>query len=172
MIPMKSEGQQHDDEITIERRVRVPGPASELISSKMTTKMEAIDPRLIAIARGEIEPDAVPSMEEDLVALDDPFGGLIPVDEELDQIDDEWLVDEYTPMPVVAHQIRLQAIPHLCMSASSLVALPLDHRSGFVLSVIDGARNVEEVIDIANLSANDVLEALAALANLGAITVD
>ena len=165
----------HDDDITIERRVRIPGPTSELISSRLTTKMTQIDARLIAIAKGEVEPDERDMKEHDLVALDDPFGGLIPVDDDgeaLEAIDGEWLVDEYTLTPVVAHAIRRIAVPRLCMAPASLVALPLDHRSGFVLSHIDGARSVEELIDIANLSADDTLEALAALANLGAITVD
>lgn len=174
--PMNNEGAyNHDDDITIERRVRVPGPASELISSRLTTKMTQVDARLIAIAKGEIDPDARETREEGLVALDDPFGGLIPVDDDgvaLGAIDDEWLVDECTPMPVVPHEIRMNAVPQLCMAATSLVALPLDRRSGFVLSHIDGVRSVEEVVDIANLTADDTLEALAALANLGAITVD
>ena len=63
-----------DDEITIERLVRPPAAASEdETSTRQTREMPVIDARLLAIARGDTEPD-----EEEI----DPFGGLIPVEDD------------------------------------------------------------------------------------------
>jgi hypothetical protein len=149
-----------DDEITIERRVRVREPESEELYTRETTRMVKVDSRLIAIARGELDPEPV----VELFVVDDPFGGLIPVyDEEPEEVLDEWLLLE----PSIPHD----SVPRLCMRPSELVALPLDHRSGFLLSHIDGQRTVEELIDVSQLSSEDTIEVLAALIELGAITI-
>ncbi|HSO35591.1 MAG TPA: hypothetical protein VLT33_23845 [Labilithrix sp.] len=170
----KSEEQSaNDDEITIERRVKVTDVDRELHQRK-TTKMGAVDARLLAIARGDIEPEQAC----ELFVIDDPFGGLIPVndDDELLQLDDDWLLEEVdfeeTTDFSSAQQISRSATPRLCMRAAEIVALPLDHRSGFLLSHIDGKRTVEEVIDVSHLSPPDTLEVIASLIMLGAITID
>lgn len=170
-----------DDEITISRKVKIV--EREQLYVRPTTKMGAVDARLIAIARGELDPE----VDCDLFLMDDPFGGLIPVDDDeplSDQpteIDDEWLLEDVDGLPegeattdfVVPPQVvPLTATPRLCMRAADLVALPLDHRSGFLLSHIDGKRTVEEVVDVSHLSPTDTLEALSALIALGAITLD
>jgi hypothetical protein len=150
-----------DDEITTRRCLRQPGPESEELASRQTTKIGKVDARLIAIARGEIEPDS----GVDLFVIDDPFGGLIPVyDDEPSECLDDWLLLE----PAIPHT----AVPRLCMQAAELVALPLDHRTGFLLSHIDGQRTVEEVIDVSHLRPDDTIEVLAALVDLGAIAID
>ncbi len=171
-----------DDEITIERKVKVV--EREQLYLRKTTEMGAVDARLIAIARGEIDPE----VDCDLFVMDDPFGGLIPVDDEeplaheLAEIDDQWLLEEVDAQPdtdeptvdfvVPPEVIPMTATPRLCMRAADLVALPLDHRSGFLLSHIDGKRSIEEVIDVSHLSPIDTLEVIGALIALGAITVD
>jgi hypothetical protein len=167
-----------DDEITIERRVKVPEIEREL-HLRPTTKIAAVDARLIAIARGELEPE--PACE--LFVVDDPFGGLIPVldDEpvgEMTELDEEWLLEEVDaeldapPTFLAPLEIPRAATPRLCMLAAEVVALPLDHRSGFLLSHIDGQRTVDEVIDVSHLCPEDTLEVLASLISLGAITID
>jgi len=170
----------HDDEITIERKVKVV--EAEQLFVRTTTKMGAVDARLIAIARGEIDPE----VECDLFVMDDPFGGLIPVGDdepapdEFTGLDDDWVLEEIdaelddpaTHFVVPPQVIPMSATPRLCMRASELVALPLDHRSGFLLSHIDGKRTVENVIDVSHLSPSDSLEAIGSLIALGAITID
>jgi len=161
-----------DDEITIERRVRVPDVEREL-QLRPTTKMGAVDARLLAIARGDVDPEPVC----ELFVVDDPFGGLIPVDDEdeLLQLDDDWLLADVDSDPqdfTVPQHIPRNATPRLCMRAAEIVALPLDHRSGFLLSHIDGKRTVEEVIDVSHLSPDDTVEVIASLIRLGAITID
>ena len=171
-----------DDEITIERKVKFV--EREQLYVRETTKMGAVDARLIAIARGEVDPE----VDCDLFVMDDPFGGLIlvddeePLNQELAAIDDEWLLEDVDAEPdsddqpadfvVPPRVIPMTATPRLCMRAADLVALPLDHRSGFLLSHIDGKRTIEEVIDVSHLSPIDTLEVIGSLIALGAITVE
>ena len=169
-----------DDEITIERRVRVPEADGEEVGARKTTKMGKVDARLIAIARGDVEPDnlfdllLIDDPFGDLVPVDDPFGGLVPVydDPTGSALDDDWLrVDDEHVAPSASSPAS-SAVPRLRMRAAAIVALPLDPRSGFLLSHIDGLRTVEEVIDVSNLSADDAREVMAVLVGLGAITID
>src|SRR5690606_3206048 len=44
------------DEQTLERRVRVGSPEPSLFANHLTKRVETLDERLLAIARGEIEP--------------------------------------------------------------------------------------------------------------------
>ncbi len=57
----------------------------------------------------------------------------------------------------------LDKIPVLAVQRTNLRGLSLDHRSGFLLSMIDGMSSIEEIIDIA---AMPPLEALRTLYNL------
>lgn len=159
---------QNDDEITIERRVRVPATASAAIDEhKITTRMGAVDERLLAIARGDLEPGD----KFNLLIIDDPFGGLIPIYDEPEEVLDDWLLDEPQASPA-ARAIPHAGVPRICMRGAQIMALPLDHRSGFLLSHIDGRRTVEEVMDISHLNPVDTLEVVAALVAMGAIAID
>ncbi|MBS2011644.1 MAG: hypothetical protein JST00_01925 [Deltaproteobacteria bacterium] len=62
-----------DDEITVERRVRMR-PTRPAVPQAVTRRVPVVDSWLIAVARGEVDPD------------DDPFGGLIPVDDDGNEI--------------------------------------------------------------------------------------
>ena len=163
-----------DEEITIERRVRIPEASLRAaVAVHATTRMEKVDARLLAIARGDLDPEEVPP----LLILDDPFGGLIPVYEPAETAEnlDGWLLfngSEPEPLAVLDLRIPYGAVPRLHMRAAELVALPLDHRSGFLLSHIDGQRSVEEIVDVSHLGPDDTLEVLAALVALRAIAID
>lgn len=159
-----------EEEITIERRVRLPEADRKPLLARETTRMAKVDSRLLAIARGELEPEEVST----LLILDDPFGGLIPVceREEAEENLDDWLMFDDSELEVVGSPIARSAVPRLCMRATELVALPLDHRSGFLLSHIDGQRTVEEIIDVSHLSPDDTLEVIGALVALRAIAID
>jgi len=160
-----------EEEVTIERRVRLPAADRAPLVARETTRMAKIDARLLAIARGEVEPDQV----SPLLILDDPFGGLIPVlerEEPEENLDDWLLFDDSEPVAMLDPPIANSAVPRLCMRATELVALPLDHRSGFLLSHIDGKRTVEEIIDVSHLSPEDTLEVIGGLVALRAIAID
>lgn len=62
-----------DEEITIERRSKMTRPDPP-VSQAVTRRVPVVDSWLIAIARGEVDPD------------EDPFGGLIPVDDDGNEI--------------------------------------------------------------------------------------
>lgn len=99
---------------TIERRVRVRSKAHPLYTTRLTKRMERVDPALMAAARGEADPDdgrripdrrdlsIVPEgSERGAPANDDPYGGLLPVlgDDEVDDeavtlVRDSWLVPD------------------------------------------------------------------------------
>ena len=66
-----------DDERTLQRAPQIPLRARPPPALRPTLRVPYTDERLLAIARGEMEPDEtfVPEGE-------DPFGGLIPVDDD------------------------------------------------------------------------------------------
>jgi hypothetical protein len=152
-----------DEEITIECRVKVPTPAEAAASRKTTTRLTKVDARLLAMARGEIEPD-------------DLFGGLIPIydkdDAEALEAEQAWLMlePEAEAAPSDADEFLLgRTIPAVRMRASELFALPLEQRSTLFLSQIDGRRSVEELVDICGLDDLTGLEIVYDLMRLGAI---
>jgi hypothetical protein len=147
-----------DDEITIERRVRIT-PESEYQSGPVTTRMTKVDERLLAIARGEVEPD-------------DPFGGLIPIyddDREPMAPEPDWLV--LTPQPRTGSSLFGNIVPRVRMRPDELFSLPLDERCSLFVSQIDGRRSLEEIIDACGLDELSGLEAIDDLLRFGAIVL-
>lgn len=78
--PIPREEEPTDQEITIERQTPRPLAPPLPITRKMTApfaptrRVPVVDAWLIAVAKGEIDPE------------DDPFGGLIPVDDDGNEI--------------------------------------------------------------------------------------
>jgi hypothetical protein len=62
-------------------------------------------------------------------------------------------------------------IPLALMSLSELSVQHLDHRAGFLMSRIDGATDVEELVDVASMPRFDTLRFLASLKLLRAIKI-
>ena len=54
----------------------------------------------------------------------------------------------------------LDQVPTMAVAPSELRWLSLDHRSGFVLSLIDGASSIEDILDIAGMPSLEVLRTL------------
>jgi len=175
-----------EEEITVERRAKIP-TAAVSTSSRLTTKMVAVDARLLAIARGEAEADTMPpprpfarearpaAQDVAQIAPDaeavDPFGGLIPVEddagassEDVEQIDEDWLVPSSNPM-------HLGLVPHLRMRTDEILGLPIDGRQGFLLSQVDGRRTIAAVLDVCRLDEAVGLTIIDELVSLGAITL-
>jgi hypothetical protein len=69
----------------------------------------------------------------------------------------------------VRESISPRSIPWLVMVHDDLLTLPLDGRSGFVLSLVDGRCTVEMILDVAGLPEDDVIDILRLLRDLGAI---
>lgn len=62
-------------------------------------------------------------------------------------------------------------IASLRLAPSELQGLALDHRAGFLLSLIDGMTCVEDLIELAGMPREDAEEILGRLVALGAIAL-
>ena len=65
----------------------------------------------------------------------------------------------------------LTTVPVLAVPPGEIRWLGLDHRSGFLLSRIDGVHSIEELCDVAGMERLEVLKTLAELRDVGAISV-
>jgi hypothetical protein len=63
----------------------------------------------------------------------------------------------------------LEHIPVRTCSAKELLAASIDHRQGFVLSLVDGATPIQSIIDASPQAMHQVLSALTELLGLGLI---
>jgi hypothetical protein len=66
----------------------------------------------------------------------------------------------------------LASVPRLAVTRSQLMAMPLDHRAGFVVSFIDGTFTVEMILDVCPMPRESALAILGELADQGVIAVD
>ncbi|HEY6462066.1 MAG TPA: hypothetical protein VIY73_17995, partial [Polyangiaceae bacterium] len=62
-----------------------------------------------------------------------------------------------------------QCVPWLMMTDDQVKSLRIDHRAGFVLSLVDGRCTVEMIFDVCGLEEEEAREILLDLADLGAI---
>jgi len=154
--PAEADPAGHDEEITIERRVTVRASNLEQ-PGRATTRMTKIDAHLLAMARGEIEPE-------------DPFGGLIPIydndEAEAIEVDERWL--SLTPAPNIEGMFGA-TVPSLRMRPAEIFALPLEARSVLFLWQIDGRRTVEDVAAICGIDDLSALEIIDELLRHGVI---
>ena len=65
--------------------------------------------------------------------------------------------------------VAAAAVPWLIATHEQLLALPLDSRAGFVLSLIDVRCTVEMILDVAGLPEDEAIAILDNLRELGAI---
>ncbi|MBI5532607.1 MAG: hypothetical protein HY898_07830 [Deltaproteobacteria bacterium] len=66
----------------------------------------------------------------------------------------------------------LSAIPVVAVSQEQMRWLALDHREGFLLSLIDGHTSIEDLCDIAGMSRVDVLKTIAGLIDAEVLRLD
>ncbi len=64
-----------------------------------------------------------------------------------------------------------QTSPKLIATPATIAGAPLDSRSAFVLSLVDGTSDVPAIVDGAGMPADEVIGILARLARLGLISV-
>jgi hypothetical protein len=64
-----------------------------------------------------------------------------------------------------------RVIPRVAMSPDQICALALDHRAGFLLSFIDGAMSIDEVLDVSSMLALEALRIMYELREQGAIEI-
>jgi hypothetical protein len=81
-----------------------------------------------------------------------------------------WDIEEEavaTPRPRVA----FAHVPRVIMTARQVKELPLVARAGFILAHIDGTTNVQTIVDISGMDADEVLHVLDQLLVFGVISV-
>jgi hypothetical protein len=69
-------------------------------------------------------------------------------------------------------RVTLEAVPRLRVSPTTLRSLPLDHRAGFLVWLIDGVSTVEAILDACPMTREHVLAMLGVLAAHGVISLD
>jgi hypothetical protein len=63
-------------------------------------------------------------------------------------------------------------VPRVAMPPEEMTLLALDHRAGFLLSFIDGAMSVDEVLDVSSMPELDALRIMFELQEQGAIVIE
>lgn len=77
-------------------------------------------------------------------------------------------VDPYPDAPSLGEG---EQIPRVLLDPSALQGLDLDHRAGFLLSLIDGMTSVDDLMELSGMPREDVEQLLLRLLELGAITL-
>lgn len=152
-----------EEEITVQRRAYVPAPPACGPTTRPTTQLTKIDSRLLAIARGDLEPDEV-----------DPFGGLIPIydEEPAEEVEDDWLILEPDPESESGASGELvfgNVTPHLRLRAAEVEVLPVGDRTALFVTYIDGKRTVHQLVDASGFDELEALETIHELLRMGVI---
>ena len=121
-------------------------------SSLDTVKLPRVDEKLIAAARAARASAPKVVIEE----LDDAS-----------LVDDEEVVSERHVSLV--EPVDAETVVRLSMGARELVALPLNRRTGFLLSLVDGHRSVHALIELSGLPEAEVVAIVDELLALGAV---
>jgi hypothetical protein len=68
--------------------------------------------------------------------------------------------------------VRTTDVPRVTLSPEECAVGSLDHREGFILSLLDGASDVETLLDIAGMPAAEALAVLCDLCARGIVTLE
>ena len=110
----------------------------------------------------------------------DPFGGLIPVENEdpfgaLVGVQSEPPVADERPTmhAVLAPGLPLvsRAVPVLLVDRSEMSRLPMDPRTAFLLCHIDGVQSLEEILDVCAMPEAEAFELIERLRRMGVIAL-
>ena len=130
--------------MTSQMRRRWEVPDDEAVTTRFVSPRSAATPTTIMPA---VSSPSTPSRPEPGFVEDEPEDG-IP-----------------TPRPRMA----MTAVAERVVSDRELVALPLDHRAGFVLSHIDGTTDLRTLIDLCGMSHEELVAVVDRLLALRAI---
>ena len=75
------------------------------------------------------------------------------------------------PLSRGAVELLRRTVPRVVRSSGELAQAPLDHREGFVLSLVDGQTTVQALIDVAGMPDGELIAVLQRLRRLGIITL-
>ena len=74
--------------------------------------------------------------------------------------------------PEADEELRADHVPHVAIAASEVREHALDHREGYVLSLVDGVSTVDALCDITGLPKEETMRVLAELCERGVITTE
>jgi hypothetical protein len=69
----------------------------------------------------------------------------------------------------VRRVVPFAAVPWLVVPHDTLVSLPLDSRSAFILSLVDGRCTVEMILDMSGMNEDETMDLLQKLMRLGVL---
>lgn len=138
-------------------------PAEPIPQSARTQEVIAVDPL------GEMRRR---------LKLDDHSGALsfarAVLETDPDNNEAQSVVERCTRTLLAMHAAQLgpaDRAPRLAIAPTQLQWLSLDHRAGFVVSLIDGATSIDSIVDISGLARLDVFEILVELLEQKIITI-
>lgn len=67
---------------------------------------------------------------------------------------------------------RRQSVPRVVKTPAEIAALPIDHRGGFLLGVVDGMQTLEEILDVCAMPGSEALDVIQQLEALGVIVFE
>lgn len=132
-----------------------------------------------ATTRGFHEDDPVLAPIRDRVAKGDFMGALMRAEKILQTEPDHIGATYFATM--CQEKIRdlyftrlgsSEGIPHIQLAPDAIVALALDNRSGFLISLIDGIASIDDVLDMSGMPPIEALRLLLELKNEGVIGID
>jgi hypothetical protein len=113
----------------------------------------------------------------------DPFGGLIPVPDsgrgsvsafeglgEL-QLDLDDPIELVPSVPRLGELLTARKIPRLLVGPKELSKLPMDPRAAFIVGHVDGMQSVEEILDVCPMPAAEALGTIERLCSMGVLSL-
>jgi hypothetical protein len=168
----------HDGRVAAMRDLYARGDADGALALAATLGQS------LAPAAGGDHPDAsiVVEFGEQSIDLIDPFGGLIPLDDDLASTStvvppaygaaSTTTAPPAGAMPGPAAHLTLterQSIPRVLKSMGEVSKLKIDHRAGFLLAHVDGMQTLEEILDICAMPTAEALALISSLKEMGVI---
>jgi hypothetical protein len=175
-----------DDKVAAMRELYARGDADGALALAATLGQSLAPPP------GPDHPDASVMVEfgEQSIDLDDPYGGLILLDDELaaaPTVPPAAYVPSVAPaahappvayVPSVAPAAPLltlterHSIPRVLKSTAEVSKLKIDHRAGFLLAHFDGMQTLEEILDICAMPPVEALGLISKLRAMGVIELE
>lgn len=141
------------------------GPSEPAPFSDVSIEVEAEDDPYGGLIPVEDEESEEPEEVGDLLDEDDPFGGLVEAEPDpMDPISHSGIVAAGR-LPVVA------VTPRLLVDAREIPSLPIDPRGAFMLTLVDGIQSLEEILDICAMPQDEALELIEKLRLMGVIEI-
>jgi len=115
---------------------------------------------------------------QDRYAVGDFTGALVVAESILDSDPDNEDAKRYAQscrevlMQMYAARLGpMDQVPSVVVPADQITWLSLDHRAGFLLSLVDGVSNIEEILDVSGMSRLDALRIMYTLAQQNVIVL-